>query len=110
MHNQEAPAERPQLTIGMDIGGTNLRAAVIDADGAIVDLEKLPTPSEAPALEDTIARVVDTLRARHPKVGAVGLAIAGFLAPDLRTVRFAPHLPWEDVDVVARLEDRKSVV
>lgn len=106
MHNQEAPAERPQLTIGMDIGGTNLRAAVIDADGAIVDLEKLPTPSEAPALEDTIVRVVDTLRARHPKVGAVGLAIAGFLAPDLRTVRFAPHLPWEDVDVVARLENR----
>ena len=60
MHNQEAPAEHPQLTIGMDIGGTNLRAAVIDADGTIVDLEKLPTPSEAPALEDTIVRVVDT--------------------------------------------------
>src|SRR5699024_7310387 len=37
---------------------------------------------------------------------AIGLAIAGFLAPDLRTVRFAPHLPWEDVDVVARLENR----
>ena len=56
MHNQEAPAERPQLTIGMDIGGTNLRAAVIDADGAIVDLEKLPTPSEARSEERRVGK------------------------------------------------------
>src|SRR5699024_12429166 len=53
-----------------------------------------------------IARRAGTPRAGPPHVAASALAVAGFLAPDLRPVRFAPHLPWEDVDVVARLENR----
>ncbi|MCL2534667.1 MAG: ROK family protein, partial [Nocardiaceae bacterium] len=37
---------------------------------------------------------------------AVGLAVAGFLDSDRRTVRFAPHLPWVDAPVARRLGDR----
>lgn len=92
-------------TVGIDIGGTNLRAAVVDADGTVVDVEKLPTPSSVDALETAIANAVHILRARH-YVAAVGLAVAGFVTADQRSVRFAPHLPWRDTDVVARLSAR----
>lgn len=104
MQNHLATTADGPLTIGMDIGGTNLRAAVIDADGVILDVEKLPTPSETVALESAIVQVVELLRRRHPRVAAVGMAIAGFLTPDVRTVRFAPHLPWRNANVAARLE------
>ena len=32
------------LTIGFDIGGTNLRAAVVDANGQILDVASTSTP------------------------------------------------------------------
>ncbi len=37
---------------------------------------------------------------------AVGLALAGFITPDRRTVRFAPHLSWRDAPVAERMSTR----
>lgn len=90
------------LTIGIDIGGTNLRAAVVDRQGRITDIEQLPTPSSVTALETAISHVVGALRSRH-RVDAVGLAVAGFITADQTSVRFAPHLPWRDMEVRDRL-------
>lgn len=94
-----------ELTIGIDIGGTNLRAAVVDPGGRVLDSEQLPTPSTVDALEAAIAHAVGTLRSRHT-VMAVGLAVAGFITADQSRVRFAPHLPWRDSDVRDRLVSR----
>lgn len=94
-----------QLTIGIDIGGTNLRAAVVDPDGQVLEVEQLPTPSTVDSLETAIAHAVGILRSRHT-VGAVGLAVAGFVTADQERVRFAPHLPWRDRDVRDRLTRR----
>ncbi|WP_238596979.1 ROK family protein [Corynebacterium heidelbergense] len=94
------------LTIGVDIGGTNLRAAVVDGAGRLVDSEQLPTPSTVPALETAVEHVVRVLRGRHPQVAAVGLAVAGFIAEDMTTVRFAPHLPWRGANVAERLRPK----
>lgn len=91
-----------RLTIGIDIGGTNLRAAVVDRAGRILDLEQLPTPSSVPALETAISHVVGILRSRHD-IAAVGLAVAGFISADQTSVRFAPHLPWRDIEIRDRL-------
>ncbi|MBC2680935.1 ROK family protein [Corynebacterium anserum] len=91
------------VTIGVDIGGTNLRAAVIDRQGTMVDTEQLPTPSSVGALEKALTMVVDTLRQRHPQITAVGLAVAGFITSDQTTVRFAPHLPWRNAEITTRL-------
>lgn len=94
------------LTIGIDIGGTNLRAAVVTATGEILDVEKLPTPSSVYALEVALEYVVTQLRRRHPSVAAIGLAVAGFIDETKTRVRFAPHLPWRDVAVVERMQRR----
>jgi glucokinase len=92
------------LTIGVDVGGTSVRAGVVDSDGQVLDTARAATPGRSAALERAIAGVIDELAARNP-VSAVGLALAGFVTPDRRTVRFAPHLPWRDArvaDVVAQ--------
>lgn len=83
------------LTIGFDIGGTNLRAAVVDAQGQILDAASTRTPHTGPEMTQAIVQLVDELRASH-NVAAVGVAVAGFLDPDCEIVRFAPHLPWRD--------------
>lgn len=93
------------VTIGVDIGGTNVRAGAVTEDGTLVDLVTALTPSDAVALEDAIAAVIAELTTRH-HVSAIGLAIAGFLTADRHIVRFAPHLAWRDVSVAERLSRR----
>lgn len=93
------------LTVGVDIGGTNIRASVVDGTGEVLDTVQCPTPHSAPALEGALARAVRELGDRHD-IDAVGLAVAGFVSADRSTVRFAPHLPWRDARVAKRLTDR----
>lgn len=103
-----------QLTIGVDIGGTNFRAAIVDSSGTILDTEQLPTPSSAIALEDALELAIGELLGRHrahhgeeaATIAAVGLAVAAFIDETRTTVRFAPHLPWRDQEIVARLSKR----
>lgn len=94
-----------RLTIGIDVGGTSIRAAVVDRAGGIVDSVRAQTPGSASVLEDALHRVVRQLAERN-EVSAVGLAVAGFLSADCSTVRFAPHLPWLDAPVADMLAAR----
>ncbi|MEV0681878.1 ROK family protein [Actinosynnema sp. NPDC050436] len=93
------------LTVGVDVGGTSVRAGVVDADGAVLDTARAATPSGEEALEEAIGAAVAEVAARHP-VGAVGLAVAGFVGPDRRTVLFAPHLAWRRAPVADRVAAR----
>ncbi|MFT4086064.1 MAG: ROK family protein [Gordonia sp. (in: high G+C Gram-positive bacteria)] len=93
------------LTIGIDIGGTSVRASVVDARGQMLDTLRTATPPTAEALEHCLDRLVTELHDRWA-VSAVGLAIAGFLTPDCQTVRFAPHLPWKEAGVPADMSAR----
>lgn len=93
------------LTVGVDVGGTSVRAGVVDEDGAVLDTARAATPGQDRALEAAISGVIGELRQRHP-VQAAGVAVAGFVTPDRRTVRFAPHLPWRDVRVADVLTER----
>ncbi|USX48261.1 ROK family glucokinase [Lentzea sp. HUAS12] len=93
------------LTVGVDIGGTSVRAGVVDPRGSVLDTSRAPTPTSERALEDAIVAAVEEVADRHT-VTAVGLAVAGFIASDRRTVRFAPHLAWRQVNVAERMSDR----
>ncbi|WP_154674236.1 ROK family protein [Nakamurella lactea] len=93
------------FTVGIDIGGTSVRAAVIDANGAIVNRAREMTPASAAATEDLLVDLVRHLQATHP-ISGVGLAVAGFISTDRQRVMFAPHLAWRDAQVPAILSAR----
>ncbi|TDV40401.1 ROK family glucokinase [Actinophytocola oryzae] len=96
---------RAKTTIGVDIGGTSVRAGVVDRHGNVLDTARAPTPTGETALEDAIVAAVGGLAARH-RVMAVGLAVAGFVTTDRRSVMFAPHLAWRDAPVADRISRR----
>jgi glucokinase len=93
------------LTVGVDVGGTSVRAGVVDGSGAVLDTARSATPSGEGPLEDAIMTTVAGLLERYP-VSAVGLAVAGFVTVDRRVVQFAPHLAWRGVPVAGRMTER----
>lgn len=76
--------------VGVDIGGTKIAAGLVDADGAVHDRRRRPTPhGDAVALVDAVTGLVDELAGDDV---AVGVGFPGFI--DLTgTVRSAPNLP-----------------
>lgn len=85
-------AER--LSVGIDIGGTTVKAGVINLDGHVVDRLVRDTPTTSPAaVLDSIAGIVRELRIHH-HVTSVGIGAAGFVDATRSSVLFSPHLSW----------------
>ena len=99
---------RARTTIGVDIGGTSVRAGVVDRHGNVLDTARAPTPAGETALEDAIVAAVSGLAVRH-RICGVGLAVAGFVTTDRRSVMFAPHLAWRNAPVGDRISQRLNL-
>ena len=88
--------------LAVDLGGTNLRAAVVSAEGALTARRHLPTASED-GPDAVIGRMVELLAAVAAEGGVppdapVGVAAPGPLNPRTGVVYFTPNLPrWRDV-------------
>ena len=80
----------PETTIGVDVGGTNVRAAVVDGQGAIVDVAREPTPHGGEGLVEAIAAAVTVLAESYP-APAVGVGIAALVSHD-GVARYAPNI------------------
>jgi glucokinase len=85
-----------RLAIGIDVGGTMVKAGVVNEDGIVLERLTRHTPSTDPTeVEDIIAELVVDLGKRH-LVMAVGIGAAGFVDATRSTVLFAPHLAWRN--------------
>jgi glucokinase len=79
-------------TIGIDLGGTNLRVATVANDGEVLDEVSEPTPDDFDALVAAIGRRVDEVASSHRDVAAVGVGAAGLVDHD-GMVHYAPNIP-----------------
>lgn len=96
-------------TVGIDVGGTAIKAAVIASDGAIGARARRPTPDrggDGTAVIDAVHGLVDELRASSPEPpSAVGLAVPGIIDEAAGVARYAAAFGWRDApirDLVAR--------
>jgi glucokinase len=82
------------LTIGVDMGGTNVQAGVVDPDGKLLAKTRRDTPAhDVEEARDLIVDVVCELAGDH-QVEAVGIGAAGFVDAARSTVLFAPNMAW----------------
>ncbi|MBC9732143.1 ROK family protein [Nocardioides marmotae] len=96
------------LHIGVDVGGTKVLAAEVDADGTVRRTARRATPGrrvDAALVEQALTEAVAEVAGGRP-VDGVGLAAAGFVDAARERVVFAPHLPWQGDDVRRRLAER----
>jgi glucokinase len=77
-----------RLAIGIDLGGTNLRSALVTRDGEIVKKVKEPTSE---GILDSIFRVTGNLFSEE--VAGIGLGIAGLVDRKNGKILISPNLP-----------------
>jgi len=97
--------------IGVDLGGTNLKAALVDREDGILERTKRPTEaSRGPAhVQDQIAAIVTDLvdAAPNDTVGGVGIGAPGSVNWKRTTVTKPPNFPdWNSVDLRSGLQSR----
>lgn len=95
--------------IGIDIGGTKIAGALVDADGNIVLEERVPSPAGDPeAMVDAVVGLIERLSANHEVIGA-GVAAAGFIDADQSTIIYAPNISWRNEPFKAKLEAKLDI-
>jgi len=96
--------------IGLDIGGTKIAGGVVTAGGVVLERTRVPTPpaDEAATLAAMVA-VVDELRARHPRIAAVGVGAAGMVEWPRGRLRWAPHNAYRRLELRRLLHERTGL-
>lgn len=106
---------RAELYIGVDVGGTNIQAALVPECGRIVAREKLSTPRSGSGA-DTVAAIEAAIKAvlsehglKAGDIEAVGLAVPGVTDPAAGRVIITPNLNLTGEELVKPLAKRLGV-
>jgi glucokinase len=105
-----------KFSIGVDLGGTNLRIAAVDEQGALVEKVTLGTKVSRGReyviadMCDAIQRMSDKFRNSAPLLG-IGIGVPGIIDMQTGLVRESPNLPdWVDYPARAAIEKRLQTV
>ncbi len=105
-----------KLTIGVDVGGTNIRAGLVGARGRVYHRDKRPTPREGEAGE-IVAAIVASIEAMlskpkvtRKKITGIGVAAPGPLNTKTGVIMNPPNLPsWRDLPLKKILEKELKI-
>jgi glucokinase len=99
--------------IGVDLGGTNLKAGVVSPDARVLAKTSVPTQAHRGAdfIIDNISKAIEDVRAKagipRDQVAGVGIGTPGTLDIAAGVVHYVPNMPlWRDVSVVERVVAR----
>ena len=97
-----------ELVIGVDIGGTLTRGALVDRDGTVA--LRLEHPTDTTAGTKSIVAVVEDLLSRNEigRAQAIGIGAAGFIDAATGTVTFSPNLSYDDPHVAEAVAARSG--
>lgn len=102
---------RTEVTVGIDVGGTNSVLGLVDAQGACLAESSVDTIPEAGA-ESLVERLAGKIRDLHaPLAGSCTIAGIGIGAPNANyytgTVEHPPNLGWKGVTPFVALVKRR---
>src|SRR4249920_22600 len=102
----------PNFSIGVDLGGTNLRIAAFDEQGTLMEKITLGTKTVF-GRDQVLNNMCDAIQQTSAKYGAsanllgVGIGVPGIIDMQTGMMRESPNLPgWADYPVRAEIERR----
>ncbi len=102
---------KTKMFIGIDVGGTKIAGAVVDAKGKILSREKESTPQKASpkeileVIEEVIESLLDENDLTPSQISAIGLGIPGLVDPRNRILA-TPNINLAGFPLAAKLEKK----
>ncbi len=97
------------LALGIDIGGTKIAYALVDAQGHTHATQRIPTNAAAgqqQVIANLLAGVEELLAQAHKPVAGIGVGVPGYVDPDAGIVHLAVNLGWHAVPLAQILRER----
>lgn len=97
--------------IAVDLGGTNIKAAIVDRNKGIIEQTTVPTHADLGRdhLLDRIGDIINELTSRHEVIGA-GIGCPGMVNLEQTIIRNPPNLHgWETVHVADEITKRTGL-
>jgi glucokinase len=91
-----------EAAIGIDLGGTNLRWAVIDREGRRLYYDRTERPRSAEEIVADLHRAIGECLERHPEVAGAGVAVPGIVRGGVVT---STNLGWTSLPLGQALAD-----
>lgn len=87
------------MFLGLDIGGTNIKTAIVDDSGSIVHQLSQPTHAERgkDAVLQDIRSLIEEVLHTTPSIRAIGVGVPGVVNPANGCIYYPPNLPGWDV-------------
>lgn len=99
---------RAEVVVGVDVGGTGVKAAGVTRDGSVV--ERIERPTDRSAATKSLIGVVEDLLGRLAGSGhhvvAVGVGVAGFVDFAAGAVTFSPNTVYDDPQIATAVSLR----
>lgn len=99
------------MYVGIDIGGTNIKALLANRKGDILNYKKIATGQSQKEIEDNICDIIHLFSSQGPAAGgdikAIGIGAAGSINREKGSIITSPNIRyWENYPIVNRIEKR----
>lgn len=101
-------------SIGVDLGGTNLRAAAVDEEGQLLARHSIATSSYEGRPEKIVADIVGLIgevrgRANGTMLRGVGIGVPGYIQMDTGIIVSAANLPFTDFPIRDAIQQQLGI-
>lgn len=114
--NRKSKNSSRKIAVAVDLGGTDLKTALIDSTGKILH-QKIVSSESKETKEKILRRLIDSIqieldwgKKNQVKIKGLGLGIPGILSPEKGIVYQSPHFPaWKNYPILKKLEHEFSI-
>lgn len=106
-----SPMSRNDVGIGVDVGGTNTKGAIVTASGEILADARRPTDAQAgtKGILGLVEELLERAAADGVTVTSVGIGAAGFIDATAGAVTFSPNLVYDDPELATAVAARTGL-
>lgn len=96
--------------VGVDLGGTFIKAGIVDDLGNILLSDKVPTESEGGAevvarnIADVTSKLMKSLNLTSSDVVGIGMGVPGMIDTENGVVTYSNNLGWQNFNIAATVE------
>jgi len=98
------------MFLGIDIGGTNIKAGVLDSNNRLSDIQSLNTEAEK-GYYYVLYKITDLIKTfiDNNNILSIGIGVPGVVTND-GIIKIAPNLPsWNDINLIADIGNYISI-